>query len=480
MDRFAIFILLALSLSAGCVKIPTDEANCRLAPTPSLEITADSLGFQKGDFPSRNWWEMFQDPQLDHLIGVALSESPTLQKVEARLQEAEQEAQIKRSYLFPTIGFDANVNWQRLSPNGFFRAFAPTIPAQVTEYELGLNLFYEFDFWGKNRNLYQAQLGIAKAEMAEKESAILILTTSVAITYYTLQAQLQQLELLREERKISQELVKLTGLRQEHALDTTTQTISTEEQLLLINKTILGAQQNVYLTRNRLNMLIGQGPEGREKIEKIALIPTVSFPLPENLSSNLLARRPDLMAHIWRVEAMAHHVGAAKADFYPNVNLTALAGLDSVFFRKFFNWESRAASVQPALYLPIFTAGRIKANLRAKEADFHEAIYAYNEALLRAVKEVADQIVTLKTADHTLRVEEKLVQKKLQNYQIVQLRYKNAINTLLQLLTSQEEFIQEKYKKIESEYNRIRASIELIKALGGGYCSADQPLNPGE
>lgn len=476
MDR-SFLLFLCFVLAAGCVTIPTDEAACLLMPTPSVDLVTESLGMQGGDFPSKNWWEMFSDPQLNHLVSVALLDSPTLQRVQARVQQAEEEAQIKRSFLFPTVGFDANVNWQWLSPTGFFRAFAPSIPRQVTEYELGFNLFYEFDFWGKNRNLYQAELGIAQAELAEQESAVLVLTTAVALTYYKLQAQLQQLELLTEEKKVFHQLVELTRLRQLGALDTTTDTLFSEQHLLMITQVVLTAQQNVALSKNQLQMLIGQGPEEGKKIEQIALIPVVSFALPRHLSSNLLVRRPDLMTHLWRVEAMAHRVGAAKADFYPNVNLTALAGLDSIFFRKLFNWENTAASIQPALYLPIFTAGRLKANLRAKEAEFHEAIYAYNETVLHAVQEVADQMVILQTADQTLQVEEKRVENKRQNYAIVELRYQNAVNTLLQLLEAKEEWVQERYKKVESQYQRIRATIELIKALGGGYCSADQPLN---
>ncbi|NGX37996.1 MAG: Outer membrane protein OprM [Chlamydiae bacterium] len=475
MVRLAVGILLSLFLVGGCVKIPIDEARCQMMPVPHLDEVTEEL-FTQGDFPDEDWWEMFDDPQLSHLICHALAENPTLQRVEARVRAAEAEAKIKKSYLLPTLGFSADLDWQYLNKNDFYRAFTPMFPSNITEYEIDVNFYYEFDFWGKNRNIYRAAIGMAKAEEAERQNAILALSTSVASVYFKLQGQLKKLQILKEERHVLTRLFELTKLRQENALDNSSQRLNAEEQLFVINKNILFADQKIALSKHMLNLLLGEGPDTCETVKRVSLSKEMEFPLPENISSNLIARRPDLMAHIWRVEATAHLVGAAKADFYPRVDLCALAGLDSVFFSKLFSWSSRAASVKPAFHLPIFTAGRLKAHLRARQAEFEETIFAYNDAVLRAVKEVADQLIILKTTDESLKVETMLVQNKLQNRRLMSLRYEHAVSNLLELLDTQDAFLQEEFKRIQFQYKRSIAAVHLIKTLGGGYCSAEVPF----
>lgn len=473
-------VFLSLIFAAACVKIPIDEACCKLQSIPDLECTTETaLGtkdFYESDFPKGDWWEMFKDEQLSYLICQALSCNPSLQAAEERVKQAEAYAKIKKSFLLPTIGFSASADWQYLGKNNFFRAFTPVIPGNIPEYEIDVNLTYEFDFWGRNRNIFRSALSMAKAEEAERQNAILILSTSVAGTYFKLQANLEKLRILKNERKILTKLFQLTKERQDNALDNTTQRLSAEEQLFIINQNVLIAEQMIDLNRHMLHMLIGLGPDACVEIEPISLDTHMDFPLPQNISSNLLARRPDLMAYIWRVEGAALLVGAAKADFYPRINLSALVGFDTVFFSKLFSWGSRTSNVEPALYLPIFTGGRLTANLRQRQAEFNELIYSYNNTVLRAVKEVADEIVSLQIASEDLAIEKMLVANKIQNRKIMAQRYVNAIANLLDFLRVQDEVFQQEFKKIEVEYKRLISAVQLIKALGGGYCSAEVPF----
>ncbi len=480
MHRYALWILLSLISVGGCVKIPTDEAICKMQSPPSVEkaeeLALEDSHFHRGDFPGNHWWEMFEDPQLSKLIYQALAHNPTMSMVEARLRTAEAEAKVKRSRLFPTIGFNALLTWEYLGKNDFFRAYAPTIPGNITEYEIDVDFSYEIDLWGKNRNVYRSALGLARAEQAERESTILMLSTSVAAAYFKLQASMEQLELLKKEQKILTHLFDLTNLREENALDNTSDQLSAEEKLLIINKNILVGEQKVALNRHTLNMLLGEGPENGTLVEKISLQSHKSFPLPENISSDLVARRPDLMALIWRVEAAAHLVGAARADFYPRVDLVGLAGLDSVFVEKLFKRSSRTGSLQPAVHLPIFTAGKLKANLKARQAEFEALIYTYNDRVLHAVKEVSDKIVILKMTNENLKVEERLVENRIQDRELMAERYKHAVSNLLDLLESQDLVIKQEFEKIRLEYKQNISTIQLIKALGGGYCNRENPL----
>ena len=468
------WILLAL---AGCVRVPHDEACCLLEPTPSVGSAASDTLFVHADFPDSCWWQLFKDPQLDALIEQALCENPTIQRAQARIRAMEAEAVVKRSYLFPTLEASAQVDWEHLGRNNFFRAFTPVIPANVPQYEPFLNFNYELDLWGKNHNIYKAALGEAKTAIAEKESAILFLTTSVSATYFQLQADLDQLALLEDIRGVYEQSLSLVKMRVENALDTSFQQLDAEKELFIINQSLLYTQAKIALQKHLLKALLGEGPESDSKVDKITLKAIGSFPLPTNISSNLLARRPDLMAQIWRVESAARLVGAAKADFYPRVNLLAVAGLSSVFFSKLFTENSFYARALPAVYLPIFNAGRIRNRLRARRAEFEEMVYQYNETVLRAVKEVADQIVTLQTATATLTTQNQIVANRFANLNLMGKRFENALSNALDVLEQRKVTLQEQLTKVKLTYDQNLAAVLLIKALGGGYCTEEVPFD---
>lgn len=466
-------LLFCLFFFAGCMKIPLDEANCKMLETPCIETELAS----GGEFPDPCWWEMFGDPQLTALIERALADSPTLNRVAARVMEADAEASVKFSRLFPQLGLNASANYQNLGKFNLFRAYAPTIfPAHVDEYKLDLNISYEVDFWGKNRHIYRSALGKAQAEIAEQQTAILVLTTSVASSYFKLQAEMQQLKLLQDQRKIVEKISGLSQTRQENALDSTTQVLITDNQVLALDQNIQYSIQRVGLARHMLNRLIGQGPDLCEDVEEVSLNCNIQFPLPCNISSELLFRRSDLVAQIWRIEAAAHMVGAAKTEFYPSIDLIAVLGLDGVFSDRFFSWGSRFRSVMPAIHIPVFTAGRLRANLREKRAEFEQMIYRYNEDVLQAAQEVADQILILKTTNENLNSEELLLQNKIQNRDFAKSRYQNAIESLSHYLDVENQLLQEQIENIGLQYQQRTAIIQLIKALGGGYCTSEVPL----
>ena len=138
-----------------------------------------------------------------------------------------------------------------------------------------------------------------------------------------------------------------------------------------------------------IKSLTGQGPDAEEVFAKPSVVLEQAFPLPDHVALNLLSRRPDLMAQIWRVESAAHQIGVAKTYFYPNFNLSSLGGFETLAFGTMFSWNSKMGSLLPAFTLPIFNAGRLRANVNSKEDQYETEVYAYNELLLSAAREVA-------------------------------------------------------------------------------------------
>ncbi len=187
------------------------------------------------------------------------------------------------------------------------------------------------------------------------------------------------------------------------------------------------------------------------------------------------------MAQIWRVEALAHEVGAAKADFFPNINLTAFTGLESVLYSLLFRGNSETGGLQPAIHLPIFTAGAIRANIEAKKAAFDEAVYEYNNLLLRSSKEVADLLVIVETVFKQKHKQNQIVGNAKSRYELTKLRKEKGLDNTLQTLAYQDSLIQKQLEDVNLLYSQYLATIKLIKALGGGYLSEySVPLKAGE
>lgn len=465
-----LFLLLIL---AGCARLPKEETECTRIDTPSLERTVQEARaegpFMKGDFPDPYWWQLFEDDQLNCFIEMAIADEPGLKAAEARLKASEQAASMQKVALYPMVGLYAQGAQQYFGKNGFFRAFAPTFPGRINEYIVSLNFSYEFDFWGKNRNLFEAALGEARAQAALTAQVRIMLSTSLALAYFSWQVEKRKVALLEELSKLREARLDLISMRKEGSLDSQQQKLHSDSQLAFVGKELAGARQLLRLCEDQLKMLLGMGPDDPLEIEVRALPQDARISLPEELSCNLLARRPDLMALIWRAEAAAHRVGAARADFYPSINLTALVGLDSVFLGKFFTWPSREANAIPALNLPIFTGGFLRAQLKERQAEFEEANYAYNAQLLTAVREVADQIATVQKMQTQVELQSLIVQQKAETTELVKKKNRAAMSSTLELIDSKEVLIQEQITALYDQLGRLSAMVGLIKALGGGF-----------
>ena len=213
-------------------------------------------------------------------------------------------------------------------------------------------------FGTNGRTSHIAAWGESRAREAEKAQADLVISTSVATVYFRLQADMWRLNLLKQQEGIYDELVHLRKRRFAHAIDNANQVLGAENALHMLQQQIAKSNQNIELDKHLLATLVGEGPETDLQICQISLDAAIVIPIPESIACDLLAYRPDLMAQIWRVEAAVHDVGAAKADFYPNIDVKALVGFDSVFFENLFTRGSFASSVAPALHLLPHLYGR--------------------------------------------------------------------------------------------------------------------------
>ncbi len=469
MQRY-ILIFLALLLVHGCVSVPSaDLANARES-VGCDQIVADALDtgeWDRGGWPDRDWWKGFEDPTLSSLIESALEFSPTLLKAESNLKSAYQVALQVKSKLFPTVAFDADDNWQHVSRYGVLRGFIPQVyPPVLNETKLGLNFNYEFDFWGKNRALFKAALGQADAEFAERLQAELVLTTSIAYTYAETQLLLKKRALLQ---KMENNLNEISAIRiKRKAIDNALIQLQASSNSLDTAASLVQIDQVIAAHIHKLKALSGQNQDSEIEITSRALNPLV-LALPENLSLDLIARRPDLIAQKARVESASKEISAAKTDFYPNINLSAFFGLDSFFWDKLFTKKSYNGFVAPALHLPIFTAGRLKAQLSEKVDRFNEAVYAYDELILKAAQEAADAVTNIHRFCKETEVREESQQVVRKQFELTERRMQNAIDDRISYLNAYNALIEMELTFTEVEYGKQLAAIDLIRVLGGGF-----------
>jgi NodT family efflux transporter outer membrane factor (OMF) lipoprotein len=471
---FYLFILIL----GSCARVPQSDLAQVSDPIPldrSVESALAREFFDEGGWPTERWWEMFEDPQLNALIELALIESPTINKALAKVSEAEQEARKEKAALFPKLDFDYEEQWQYFSKNGFIRSFYPSLPGGVkiapTDNQLDLSLYfnYEIDFFGRNRNLFKAALGKARAERAEACFATLMLTTLIAQTYIELQTKLAQMDVLKTRLEQRNSLFELATARETHGLDPAIPVLEREQSLYAVEQTILQLEKEISLDRHMLSILVGTGPDTDIAPEPMRALFERSVAIPSDLSSDLLARRPDLTAQIWRVEAAAKEIGAAKADFYPRVNLMAFAQLESLGFNKLLQIGSKQGGLVPAVHLPIFTGGKLTAQLKGKVALFNEETYRYNEMLLSAAKEVADQIVTLSATFDSLSVQITMLETAEEQLELQNSRYKNGVSNFLTVLEREENLLTQHYQLFGYERDYLLSVLKMVKALGGGY-----------
>jgi NodT family efflux transporter outer membrane factor (OMF) lipoprotein len=465
------FILILLSLSS-CLPVPNYETETPSESCGCETVAREALGlgeFEIGDWPRRDWWNEFDDPVLTKLIEEALKLSPTLKRAEASLKAAYEVAYQKRARLFPEIDFTGNDNWQHLSKDGFYREYAPVIPAVVNDITFGLSYYYEFDFWGKNRDLFKAALGMAAAMAAEKMQAELILTTSIAYTYSQLQLLLYKRSLLERYEMNNQAIHDIRVKRGVNAIDTTVVQLQARSNTLDAQAPILQIDEQIRNQIHKIKALTGLGQDAAIEIPCRA-VRAIQVCLPENLSLDLVARRPDLIAQKARLEAAAKEIGAARTDFYPNFNLMGLIGFESVFWNKLLKTTSYSGNFQPAVHLPIFTAGRIKAQLMEKVDQFNQTVFAYEEMILLAAQEIADSLAAIRRLQSEIEVRSSSLTVAEQQEKLTQRRLQYAIDDRMALLESQNAVLSTKIELSDLEYGKQLANIILIRGLGGGYC----------
>lgn len=467
-------IIISLGILTGCtLSLSKEERTQNVLPAPSLADSEKEVlegpFFAKGNWPEKTWWEQYHLRELNALIEKALVQNPSIQAVQERIQFAKSQAVIARSELLPLIYFDASDQWQYLSKNGLYRALNPKIPLNNTQIDFSLSFFYEFDFWGKYRNLYKAALSQQRAAVAETAQAELIVSTALAQAYFALRTNTLRKKLYLQLYEVRKNFFELQTKMLQNSLYSKLTPLLSEEAVFQAEQWVYNIEQEISVNKHIVNILAGQGPDEPLLLNEPLIDLAQKLALPTNISMELLSRRPDLMAQICRLDALAFEVGAAKADYWPNINISALLGFQSGSWSKLFEWVSKTVGVLPGLSLPVYTGGSIGANVDAKKALFDEAVYQYNNLILQSFNQVADLLAIGRSVYADKEKQCQIVENALERYNLTTLRQQSGIDNALTSYQFQEELLQKKLDDVQLLFQQYVVNISLIKALGGGY-----------
>lgn len=455
---------------AACASLPPAQA-ARVAKTPQAYETAQTLAAPAAEWPADAWWTGYGDAQLNALEDEALKGSPTLAAAEARLRRAQSLVAQARAADLPRVGLGAEVAESKQSYNaGIPPAFVPH--GYNDTGRIALDFSWELDFWGKNRAAVAAATSEAKAAQADVAQARLTLSTAVASTYAELSRLYAQRDVAEQAVRLRQETSNLVAKRVANGLDTKAESEQAAAGPPASKAELSALDEQIALTRNALAALLGAGPDRGLTIARPASATIKPFGLPDSLPANLIGRRPDVVAAKWRAEAAMARTKQAKAAFYPDINLTGFVGVQSLYLDKLFSSGSDIGQVGPALRLPIFEGGRLRAGLRGAEADRDAAVAAYDGALTEALREVADVTASEKALVSRLADARAALTANENAYRIARLRYEGQLSTYQSVLLAEQSVLAQRRIVADLESRAFALDIALVRALGGGFTGA--------
>ena len=454
--------LLGAALLVACASMDPASAPTRQVDAARLGAASTSV-----DWPTDDWWHRYGDAQLDRLVADGLAGNPSLDAARARVARANAAAGVARAALLPQVSGNGGVTYQKYSENYIYPP--PLAGNWQTDNRVTFDFVYEIDFWNKNGAAFEAALSQAQAAGADAQAARVVVTTGIARAYFNLQRLFTQRDVSRAAIAQRSEVVQITAQRYGAGLDTMVEVRQAEAALATVKTELAQYDEAIAVARNQLAALVGAGPERGAVIVAVQPVTPPSTAAPATIPLDLVARRADIVASRWRVEAAQHDVEVAKALFYPNVNIVAFAGFSSIGLSKLLMSSSSIAGVGPAIHLPIFEGGRLNANLRGRDAETNLAISTYNQAVIDAVHDVADAVVSIAGLSHVAVEQARAKQATTAAYDIAVVRYKAGLGNYLSVLTAQTQQLVQDRLDADLKARAFELDVNLARALGGGY-----------
>jgi len=457
-------LFLALPL-IGCVPATTT------APTQSeIAPAALGLGEEAAPQPNADWWKAFNDPQLDRLVEQLLANNPSLQGALARIRAAEAEVSSARSLQYPNINIDGTDTLQLVSKEYLYPQRYGGTWQWVGDVQARLR--WSLDFWGRQGALIERARNVREAASLDASAARLALAGQFAQSYIALLLAWQNIDIARQTLDERQTILELTqsrvsaGLENEASLEQAKALLATSKMDLRRTE----AQRDIGI--HAIAALIGRGADAYPSIARPSVAVENALPLPQHLPADLLSRRPDILAAHMRVLAAGAGREAAHADFYPNIDLAAALGFQAIGFENLFSSNALTAGVGPAIHLPIFDAGRIRAQYARATADLDAAVADYNAAVVRAVRQTADALTEVASLADQRRQQRLALDSAERAFNLATERYRLGLSGQIPMLTAEATLLEARRQLAALVAEGANQRVALLLSAGGGYTPA--------
>lgn len=440
---------------------------------PESIAAARSLPSALGaEWPAQHWWRGYGDPQLTVLIEEALRGSPDIAAADARLRRARGATQETGAPLYPTMDVEGQATLDRQSlNNGFPRQFVPR--GWNDRGQLAAALDFDLDVWRRHRAALAGATSEARAAEVDAQQVRLVLAAAIAAAYSELSAQFALRDVRQRALEVRLASRGLIAERLAAGLENRGNLRQADGEVAGARAQLTGADEAIGLRRNQIAALVGAGPDRGLAIIRPTLAAGPLRSLPENVTTDLVGRRPDLIAARERAEAAASRIKAARAEFFPAIRLSALVGMQSLGLGQLVESGSTFGSIGPAISLPIFRGGALQGRYRAARARFDEAVADYDRTVLDAYRQVADAVTGARSQERRVGDAREALTAAEDAYAISQGRYRAGLSNFLQVLTVEDRVLQARLNLAEAEAASRANDVALVRALGGGFRPAD-------
>jgi NodT family efflux transporter outer membrane factor (OMF) lipoprotein len=450
-----------VALLCDCATVPHGDKQ----QAPIADTKVGLAGAAVAPAPE-GWWQGFGDAQLDRMIGQALQDNPGLAQATARLRLAEAQAQAARSEQLPSAKLTGGETRLKI-PSGFPAAIAGGQTVWLGD--LGAVLSWDLDLWGAHAATAAQTRVLAEAARLDVDDARLLLTGSLVQAYIDLYRSYALADIAQRTEAQRTNILNIAHQRVAAGLDTRVELREAEGALPQARLALTQAQSAQALAIHQLAALGGRGADAYAAIARPQLQLDAALPLPNELPLNLLARRPDVIAARARIEAADDGKRAARAAFYPNITLTALAGFASFSLRDLISAQSFGYGAGPGVSLPLFDGGRLRAQYRGSESALDQAVASYDDTVLRAVHQAADQLSLIDALVAEQAQQRESLNAAEEAYRLAEERYRAGLAGYLTVLNVETEVLNERRQQVDLGAALALARVSLLLAVGGSF-----------
>jgi multidrug efflux system outer membrane protein len=452
-----------ISLMCSCTVGPNYRRPVVSAPPIYRGLTFEEAATNEvKSFADEKWWEVFQDPKLQELIRVALQQNYDVQIAAARILEAQASLGVTRADQFPTVSGQATANNERSSRSKFLSAYT------TSTNQVGLSLFWDLDFWGKYRRATEAaRANLVASEWARRE-IITQLIANLTSGYFQLRAFDLQLEISRQTLASRQDSLRLTRLLAEGGATSMLDVRQAEQLVFTAGAEIPALEQQIEQQENLISILLGENPGSVSRGKKLT---EQEHPpsVPVGLPSSLLERRPDIRQAEEQLVAANAQIGVARAAYFPQIPLTATAGYQSSALTGLFAGPAGAWNFGASLTQPIFTAGRLKSNVRLAESQRQESLLLYERTIKGAFQGVSNDLIAYRKTQEFRQQQQLLTNSAEDATRLSQMRYNGGAASYLEVLTNDTNYFSAELALVQAQLDELLALVQLYRDLGGGW-----------